>query len=50
MHHGVTFFALPKCVHLPYLRYLSLMTKINGLDISPCCGVWASLMLFFILK
>ena len=24
-------FTLPKCVHLPYLRHLSLMTKINGL-------------------
>ena len=24
-------FALSKCVHLPYLRHLSLMTKIYGL-------------------
>ena len=24
-------FSLPKCVHMPYLRHLSLMTKIYGL-------------------
>ena len=34
VHHGVTFIlgcAVPKCVHLLYLRYFSLMTKIYGL-------------------
>ena len=33
MHRGVTFLtlALPKCVHLPNLRPVSLMTKIYGL-------------------
>ena len=25
-------FALPKCVHLPYLRHVALMTKIFGLQ------------------
>ena len=30
VHHGVTFF-LPKCVHLPYLRHLSFVTKLYGL-------------------
>ena len=29
-------FALPKCVHLPYLRHVSLMTKIYGLLIIIC--------------
>ena len=29
VYHGVTFnFSSPKCVHLPSLRHLSLMTKI----------------------
>ena len=31
VHQGVTFFALPNCVQLTYLRHLSLMTKIYGL-------------------
>ena len=32
MYHGVTLtLALSKRVHLPYLRHLSLMTKIYGL-------------------
>ena len=32
MHHDVTFnFGSAKCVHLPYLRHLSLMTKVYGL-------------------
>ena len=28
---GCDLFVLPKCVQLPYLRHLSLMTKIYGL-------------------
>ena len=32
MHHGVTLaLALPKYVHLPYLRHVSLMTKTHRL-------------------
>ena len=32
MHHGGPLaLAQPKCVHLPYLRHLSLVTKIYGL-------------------
>ena len=31
VHHHYVTFALPKCVYLPYLRHISLMTKIYGL-------------------
>ena len=31
MHHGPLTLAVPKCVHLPYLRHVSLITKIYGL-------------------
>ena len=31
VHHGLTCFPLLKCVHLLYLRHLSLMTKMYGL-------------------
>ena len=32
LNHGVSLtLALPKCVYLPYLRHISLITKIYGL-------------------
>ena len=49
MHQDVTFhWALTKCVHLPYLRHVSLMTKIYELlQLIIICTIYFYIIVLF---